>query len=220
MHLHYLCFYYNFFQLCWCACFKSLFRFCNMFFFREISTGKSVERNVGAFVIHVSDDELENDIESKDEEVHNGSLVAVKRFTCHELYLRYVLFSGPVNLCALFNKIVALPISYCCGKLMFVFSNNIKCIAGLLLSFSESDDSDDNIAFGDESFFMDEVGLVDGALVELTHQHQLGVKVCIILWLFKRRPIGLNDYNFTVFLPPPQFWMIISVIFTLFSCQR
>lgn len=95
---------------------------------REISTGKSVERNARAFVIRVSDDELENDIESKGEEVHSGSLVAAKRFSCDELYL------------------------------------------------SESEDSDDDVALGGESFLMDEVGLADGALVELTHQHQLGVK--------------------------------------------
>lgn len=95
---------------------------------REISTGKSVESNARAFVIRVSDDELENDNERKGEEVHNGSLVAVKRFTCDALYL------------------------------------------------SESDDSDDDVALGGESFLMDEVGLADGALVELTHQHQLGVK--------------------------------------------
>ncbi|KDO82159.1 hypothetical protein CISIN_1g006315mg [Citrus sinensis] len=95
---------------------------------REISTGKSVESNARAFVIRVSDDELENDNERKGEEVHNGSLVAVKRFTCDALYL------------------------------------------------SESDDSDDDVALGGESYLMDEVGLADGALVELTHQHQLGVK--------------------------------------------
>ncbi|KAH9772933.1 protein GLE1 [Citrus sinensis] len=95
---------------------------------REISTGKSVESNARAFVIRVSDDELENDNERKGEEVHNGSLVAVKRFTCDALYL------------------------------------------------SESDDSDDDVTLGGESYLMDEVGLADGALVELTHQHQLGVK--------------------------------------------
>lgn len=148
--------------------------------FREISTGKSVESNARAFVIRVSDDELENDNERKGEEVHNGSLVAVKRFTCDALYLRYVFLSGPVNLCSLFNNIVALPISYCCGKLMFVSSNDTKCIEGLLLSFSESDDSDDDVTLGGESYLMDEVGLADGALVELTHQHQLGVKVCTL----------------------------------------
>lgn len=41
---------------------------------------------------------------------------------------------------------------------------------------------------------MDEMGLAEGALVELTHEHQLGVKVCtIILWLFKRRALQLKD---------------------------
>ena len=54
------------------------------------------------------------------------------------------------------------------------------------LPFSESDASDDEAAFEAESYLMDEVGLVEGALVELTHEHQLGVKVCrIILQLFK-----------------------------------
>ncbi|KAL5824978.1 hypothetical protein ACOSQ3_021041 [Xanthoceras sorbifolium] len=41
---------------------------------------------------------------------------------------------------------------------------------------SESDASDDETTFEVESYLMDEVGLVEGALVELTHEHQLGVK--------------------------------------------
>ena len=45
-----------------------------------------------AFVMRVSDDEMEDDIESKDGEVHDRSLVAVRRFNCDALYLRYVYF--------------------------------------------------------------------------------------------------------------------------------
>ncbi|KAJ4710976.1 GLE1-like protein [Melia azedarach] len=77
--------------------------------------------------MRISDDEMEDDFQSKREEVRDRSLVAVKRFSCDELYL------------------------------------------------NESDDSDSDTAL-DESYLMDEVGLVEGALVELTHEHQLGVK--------------------------------------------
>ncbi|KAB1213131.1 Nucleoporin GLE1 [Morella rubra] len=41
---------------------------------------------------------------------------------------------------------------------------------------SMSDDSDDELALGLQSCLMDEVGLVEGALCELTHEHQLEVK--------------------------------------------
>ncbi|KAK1578931.1 hypothetical protein Q3G72_034255 [Acer saccharum] len=96
---------------------------------RQIANGKSLESSARrGFVMRVSDYEMEDDIESKDEEVHDRSLVAVRRFNCDELYL------------------------------------------------SESDASDDEKAFETESYLMDEVGLVEGALVEITHEHQLGVK--------------------------------------------
>lgn len=39
-----------------------------------------------------------------------------------------------------------------------------------------SDDSDDELALGLQSCLMDEAGLVEGALCELTHEHQLEVK--------------------------------------------
>lgn len=80
--------------------------------FSEISNGKSAERNSRAFVMRVSEDEVENGVESKGEEVHTRSLVAVKRFTCDELYLRYNSHFGPLNLCALFDNKVLHPMSY------------------------------------------------------------------------------------------------------------
>lgn len=47
-----------------------------------------------------------------------------------------------------------------------------------IFNFCNSDDSDDELALGLQSCLMDEVGLVEGALCELTHEHQLEVKVC------------------------------------------
>ncbi|KAH7570391.1 hypothetical protein JRO89_XS05G0099400 [Xanthoceras sorbifolium] len=77
--------------------------------------------------------EMEDDIESQDEEVRDRSLMAGRRFNCDELFL-----------------------------------------SGLLMC--ESDASDDEITFEAESYLMDEMGLVEGALVELTLEQQLGVK--------------------------------------------
>ncbi|KAL5762239.1 hypothetical protein ACOSP7_018503 [Xanthoceras sorbifolium] len=95
---------------------------------RQITNGKSVESSVRSFVLRVSDEEMEDDIESQDEEVRDRSLMAGRRFNCDELFL------------------------------------------------SESDASDDEITFEAESYLMDEMGLVEGALVELTLEQQLGVK--------------------------------------------
>ncbi|KAH7565115.1 hypothetical protein JRO89_XS09G0136600 [Xanthoceras sorbifolium] len=100
---------------------------------RQITNGKSMESSARRFVMRVSDEEMEDDIESQDEEVRDRSLMAGRRFNCDELY----------------------P-------------------SGLLMC--ESDASDDETTFEVESYLMDEVGLVEGALVELTHEHQLGVK--------------------------------------------
>ena len=50
-----------------------------------------------------------------------------------------------------------------------------------LLTFSSSDDdSDDEPCLEVQTYLMNEVGLVESALFELTHEHQLGVKVCWI----------------------------------------
>lgn len=68
--------------------------------------------------------------------------------------------------------------------------------------YSESDDSDNEAAFEAESYLMDEMGLVEGALVELTHEHQLGVKVCKVT-LFLRLAVRLK-----------------CCILTLFSCDK
>lgn len=49
------------------------------------------------------------------------------------------------------------------------------------LTFSSSDDdSDDQPCLDVQTYLMNEVGLVESALYELTHEHQLGVKVCWI----------------------------------------
>lgn len=50
-----------------------------------------------------------------------------------------------------------------------------------LLTFCGSDDDSDNeSSLQVQTYFMNEVGLVESALVELTHEHQLGVRVCWI----------------------------------------
>lgn len=67
-------------------------RFCVCFCFRGIQNGTSVERKARAFVMRLSDDEVDVDFETQGEEVHNQGSMAVKRFGCDELYLRYVFF--------------------------------------------------------------------------------------------------------------------------------
>uniref|UniRef100_A0A5B6YNB3 mRNA export factor GLE1 n=1 Tax=Davidia involucrata TaxID=16924 RepID=A0A5B6YNB3_DAVIN len=94
---------------------------------REFFAAKNMERSPGAFVMHVSEDEME-DIESDgDEEAHDRRVVGGRRFACDELYL------------------------------------------------SGSDDSEDELALGTQHHLMDKVGIVEGALSELTHEHQLNV---------------------------------------------
>jgi hypothetical protein len=46
------------------------------------------------------------------------------------------------------------------------------------LPFNGSDDSDDESTFEVQPYLMDEVGIVEGAFCELTHEHHLEVKVC------------------------------------------
>lgn len=46
------------------------------------------------------------------------------------------------------------------------------------LSFSDSDSSDYELAFDAQSYLMDEVGLVESALFERSHEHHLQVQVC------------------------------------------
>lgn len=45
------------------------------------------------------------------------------------------------------------------------------------LCFSDSDDSDVDPAFEVQPYLMNKVGEVEGALIELTHEHQLRVTV-------------------------------------------
>ncbi|XP_021653484.1 mRNA export factor GLE1 isoform X2 [Hevea brasiliensis] len=93
--------------------------------YRGFSNRKSVERSPVAFIMRISDDEME-DSESEAEEDHGPSSVAVTRFNCDDIYV------------------------------------------------SVSDDFDSQIALDGQSYLMDEVGLVEGALFELSPE--LGVK--------------------------------------------
>lgn len=74
-------------------------------FVSEISNGKGFQRNARAFVMRISDDEMEDDFQSKREEVRDRSLVAVKRFSCDELYLKYTFMCTclTINYCIQFN---------------------------------------------------------------------------------------------------------------------
>lgn len=47
----------------------------------------------------------------------------------------------------------------------------------LFLPSNASNDSDDESTFNDQSYLMDEVRIVEGALCELTHEHHLEDKV-------------------------------------------
>ncbi|XP_065875673.1 mRNA export factor GLE1 [Euphorbia lathyris] len=93
----------------------------------DFSSRKNMGRKSNAFVVHVSDAELEDSEGDDDEELGHGSLVA-KRFNCDDIYL------------------------------------------------SESDDSDYDLCLDDQSYLMDKVGMSEGAVFELTQEHQLGVK--------------------------------------------
>jgi hypothetical protein len=50
-----------------------------------------------------------------------------------------------------------------------------------IFTFSNSDDSDDELDLEFQSYSMGEVGSVEGVLCELTHEHELDVKVCCYL---------------------------------------
>lgn len=54
------------------------------------------------------------------------------------------------------------------------------CLLALPLS-GDDDDSVDESALEVQPFLMEEPGLVEGGLMELTCEHQLGVKVCSYL---------------------------------------
>ncbi|XP_057948831.1 mRNA export factor GLE1 isoform X2 [Malania oleifera] len=94
---------------------------------REFSPVRKIDRSANAFVMHISDDELD-DMDSDGQEVYNQSLVAGRRFSCDEL------------------------------------------------SLSDSDESEYGSAIGKPLYLMDKAGTVEGALVELTHEHWLGVE--------------------------------------------
>lgn len=61
----------------------------------------------------------------------------------------------------------------------FFFLQNIQLRhVHLFLPFNVSDDSDDELSLEFQSYLMDDVGLVESALCELTHEHQIDTKVC------------------------------------------
>ncbi|XP_037496784.1 protein GLE1 isoform X2 [Jatropha curcas] len=95
--------------------------------FRGFSSIKSVEKSSMAFIMRVSDDEME-DSEEEAMEDSGRTLVTGKRFNCDDIYI------------------------------------------------SESDDSDYELAFDEQSYLMDGVGVLEGALFERSQEHQLGVK--------------------------------------------
>lgn len=63
----------------------------------------------------------------------------------------------------------------------------------ILFHFSDSDDSDVGTALEAESYLMDEGGLVEGALLELNHEHQFGVKVFRIIALVVKGWVWRKD---------------------------
>lgn len=68
-------------------------------------------------------------------------------------------------------KLLIKLFDYCLSSLFFSAEYDI------LYFFSDSDISKDQSAFEAEHHLMDKVGLVEGALSELTHDHHLSVTV-------------------------------------------
>ncbi|CAK9180536.1 unnamed protein product, partial [Ilex paraguariensis] len=94
----------------------------------KFPAAKANERRPRAFVMRVSDDEMEElERDGEERETHGRQLVASRRFACDELYL------------------------------------------------SDSDDSEDELTLGTQLQLMNRVGLVEGALSELAHEHQLSI---------------------------------------------
>lgn len=95
---------------------------------RRLDERKTVRRSPNAFVMRVSDDELEDleDADDEDKYVPSAGSITSRRFNCEDLYL--------------------------------------------------SDDSDDESDLELQPYMMNEIGLVEVSLSELTHEHQLGVK--------------------------------------------
>ncbi|KAL1807297.1 hypothetical protein ACET3Z_030365 [Daucus carota] len=96
---------------------------------RELLPGKGIKRNP-AFVMRVSDDEMENEERNADSDdsfdVESRALVVGTRFACDD-------------------------------------------------DFSDSEDSEHELVLNNEPCLMEKVGLVEGALSELTHEHRIVV---------------------------------------------
>ncbi|KAJ4846668.1 hypothetical protein Tsubulata_049141, partial [Turnera subulata] len=97
---------------------------------RGFSGRKELPANSKAFVMCVDDYVMEDSESEGEEDGHNRSLVAAKRFNCDDLYLS-----------------------------------------------DSDDDSDYELALGDgQSYLMDEMGLAESCLRELSHEHKLRVQ--------------------------------------------
>lgn len=70
------------------------------------------------------------------------------------------------------------------GRNWYIFSANKIFNDGVhfFLPSNASNDSDDESTFNDQSYLMDEVRIVEGALCELTHEHHLEDKVFFCFW--------------------------------------
>ncbi|KAA8533231.1 hypothetical protein F0562_033236 [Nyssa sinensis] len=107
-----------------CSMFPSPFNKTNL---RELPSATNIAKSPRAFLMHVSEDEMEAIESDGDEAAHGRRLVAGRRFGCDELYI------------------------------------------------SGSDDSEDEDELAVGTQLMDRMGLAEGAIIELTREHQLSV---------------------------------------------
>ncbi|GMP82594.1 hypothetical protein CsSME_00036833 [Camellia sinensis var. sinensis] len=121
--------------------------------FREVSSAKSVVK--GGFVMRV--DETENVEEDIQEEDHDRRLVAGRRFTCDEFYIR--------------NRGIAILIENCHLVARFL---QLRTYPDLNCN-PRFDDSEDESPHETQYLLMEKVGLVEGALSELTYEHRLSI---------------------------------------------
>ena len=75
------------------VCSMLLFTYLTFWFlpFRELPAAQNNERSPRAFVMRVPDYEME--VESDDDGSHDRYLLAGRRFTCDELYVRCIIIS-------------------------------------------------------------------------------------------------------------------------------
>lgn len=92
---------------------------------------------------------------------------------CHlELYLAVVYSwqTSMIFLCYLISQ-----------WLLEILVVSINTLYFIVLSLSDDDDFENESALEIQPYLMEETGLVEGGLMELTSEHQLGVKVCSYL---------------------------------------